>query len=218
MLPPRGLPLPELLEYALPIVEAVRAAHDRHIIHRDLKPSNVMVTRDGHVKVLDFGLAKFLHLPAIDEAAQTMTAGPVTSIGHVVGTTPHVAASISSGRSQPMAAARARSPMATLPLIIPSRPRTAAGSRDRTRTAASSSSSIRSIGARRPSSCRSRPGAGRLTCGTGRRMGRKSPRGIHSDSCASSPWRRRHGTRPGRASSRAGFRMAGASSHRTAGG
>ena len=113
VLPPRGLPLPELLEYALPIVEAVRAAHDRHIIHRDLKPSNVMVTRDGHVKVLDFGLAKFLHLPAIDEAAQTMTAGPVTSIGHVVGTTPHVAASISSGRSQPMAAARGRSPMAT---------------------------------------------------------------------------------------------------------
>jgi serine/threonine protein kinase len=86
LIPPRGLPLPELLKYALPIAEAVCAAHDRQIVHRDLKPSNVMVTREGRVKVLDFGLAKFQHTAALDEAAQTMSAGPVTSIGHVIGT------------------------------------------------------------------------------------------------------------------------------------
>jgi serine/threonine protein kinase len=82
--------LPELLNYALSITDAVSAAHDRHIVHRDLKPSNVMVTRDGRVKVLDFGLAKFQQAPVLDEAAQTMTAAPVTALGDVVGTSAYM--------------------------------------------------------------------------------------------------------------------------------
>jgi serine/threonine protein kinase len=53
-----GLPLREALEIARQIADTLNAAHDKGIVHRDLKPANVMITRDGAVKVVDFGLAK----------------------------------------------------------------------------------------------------------------------------------------------------------------
>src|SRR5215469_952240 len=53
-----GLPVNEVLSYSTQIVDALAKAHSAGIVHRDLKPSNIMVTQDGLVKVLDFGLAK----------------------------------------------------------------------------------------------------------------------------------------------------------------
>ncbi|KAB2967629.1 MAG: serine/threonine protein kinase, partial [Thermoanaerobaculia bacterium] len=58
LIPPGGFPLPEFLRIAMPVAEALAAAHARGILHRDLKPGNIMVGPDARVKVLDFGLAK----------------------------------------------------------------------------------------------------------------------------------------------------------------
>ncbi len=58
LIPADGMPFRDFLRLALPLAEAVSAAHRRGIVHRDLKPRNVMVTAEGQVKVLDFGLAQ----------------------------------------------------------------------------------------------------------------------------------------------------------------
>jgi predicted Ser/Thr protein kinase len=68
-------PLDTLLEYAVQAARAVAAAHAAGIVHRDLKTKNIMVTKDGTVKVLDFGLAK-----------QSGLGGPETQSGAVLGT------------------------------------------------------------------------------------------------------------------------------------
>jgi serine/threonine protein kinase len=52
------LPIPEVLEYAQQIVRGLQAAHRKHVTHRDIKSSNIMVTPEGQIKVMDFGLAK----------------------------------------------------------------------------------------------------------------------------------------------------------------
>ena len=84
----QGLPLDELIDVAIPLTDALAAAHARGVIHRDLKPANVMVTDDGHVKVLDFGVAK---RSGTDESAASRA-------GIVVGTVAYMSPEQAEGR------------------------------------------------------------------------------------------------------------------------
>ena len=81
------LPLPEALRLAGEIAEALEEAHARRFLHRDLKPANIMLTPHGHVKVMDFGLAKRVEdLPHPDEATRELAAAQLTAHGTIVGT------------------------------------------------------------------------------------------------------------------------------------
>ncbi len=84
----RGMPLSELFALAIPVADALAAAHEQGITHRDLKPDNVMVDGGGRVKILDFGLAKLIHGPAGENSA-TLTA-TLTQAGHILGTVPYM--------------------------------------------------------------------------------------------------------------------------------
>ncbi len=78
----RGGPLPTrtAIEYGVQIVRGLAAAHEKGVTHRDLKPENLFVTKDGRVKILDFGLAKLAHAPRSSSAGK-----PATEAGMVMG-------------------------------------------------------------------------------------------------------------------------------------
>ncbi|HEY6930154.1 MAG TPA: serine/threonine-protein kinase, partial [Thermoanaerobaculia bacterium] len=80
------LPVRKAIDYGVQIARGLSAAHERGIVHRDLKPENVFVTRDGRVKILDFGLAKLKQLEGGQEKTDIPTESPGTEPGVVMGT------------------------------------------------------------------------------------------------------------------------------------
>jgi len=94
----KGLPMARFLEIALPLADALAAAHQKHITHRDLKPGNVMLSHDGRVKVLDFGLAR-IEGPGNPDDGLGETIAPITCAGMVVGTIPYMSPEQVEGRA-----------------------------------------------------------------------------------------------------------------------
>lgn len=92
-----GLPVERIVEIASALAEALAAAHEKGILHRDLKPANVMVTTEGRVKVLDFGLAKDVSAQTANGA--TLTSADRTQAGVVMGTPAYMSPEQVSGRT-----------------------------------------------------------------------------------------------------------------------
>jgi serine/threonine protein kinase len=79
------IPVRKAIEYAVQIAEGLGAAHDKGIVHRDLKPENLLVTKDGRVKILDFGLARQGIVPGAEDTSSPTLSG-LTDPGTVMGT------------------------------------------------------------------------------------------------------------------------------------
>ncbi len=93
------LPLSRVLEISLQLASGLARAHGAGIVHRDLKPENVMLTKDGFVKILDFGLAKIM-AAGDSETSNLPTAIPTkTSAGTVMGTAGYMSPEQASGKS-----------------------------------------------------------------------------------------------------------------------
>jgi Tol biopolymer transport system component/predicted Ser/Thr protein kinase len=98
----KGMRVRDVLKYAVQIADALAAAHAAGIVHRDLKPSNVIVTPQGTVKILDFGLAKLSESPDsnADAYAETMhgDGSPLTEEGTIMGTVAYMSPEQADGK------------------------------------------------------------------------------------------------------------------------
>ena len=96
----KGLRIRDVLKYGVQIADALAAAHAAGIVHRDLKPSNVIVTPQGVVKILDFGLAKLSEPAGADAYAETVhgEGSPLTEEGTILGTVAYMSPEQADGK------------------------------------------------------------------------------------------------------------------------
>ncbi|MEX0879321.1 MAG: protein kinase [Thermoanaerobaculia bacterium] len=94
-----ALPTKRLLDIAVQTAEGLAKAHSAGIVHRDLKPENLMVSKDGYVKILDFGLAKLIEPVSQDASVLPTAVAPPTQPGTVMGTVGYMSPEQASGQS-----------------------------------------------------------------------------------------------------------------------
>jgi serine/threonine protein kinase len=98
LIPPCGLSLDRLVGVAIPLADALAAAHAKGITHRDLKPANIMVGADSRVTVLDFGLAKLHESSSAAAGATTLPTAEMTHDGRIVGTVAYMSPEQAEGK------------------------------------------------------------------------------------------------------------------------
>ena len=97
-IPDAGLPMEQFAALASQLLEGVAAAHKQGIVHRDLKPGNIMLTEDGRLKVLDFGLAKLRDLDDDSISDSELPTALLTEEGRILGTPAYMAPEQAEGK------------------------------------------------------------------------------------------------------------------------